>query len=83
SHHGFRKPDSRLFSMALDKLSLEPSEVIGVGNDMFRDIHGAKLLGIRSIFIDSNQGTKTFKDVAPDYRATQLDDILRGVAALS
>lgn len=82
SHHGFRKPDSRLFTMALDKMGLEPSEVIGVGNDMYRDIHGAKLLGIRNIFIDSNQGTKTFKDVAPDYRITQFDDVLRGVAAL-
>ncbi len=82
SHHGFRKPDSRLFRKALERMGLEPHEVIGIGNDMFRDIHGARLLGIRSIFIDSNQGTKTFKDVAPDYRVAQFDDVLKGIAAL-
>jgi len=83
SHYGYRKPDSRLFKMALGRMGLQPHEVIGVGNDMFRDIHGAKMLGIRSIFIDSNQGTKTFQDVSPDYRVTQFDDVLKGVAALS
>lgn len=83
SYFGFRKPDSRLFKKALERMELEPHEVIGVGNDMFRDIYGAKLLGIRSIFIDSNQGTKTYKDVSPDYRITQFDDVLKGVAALS
>jgi putative hydrolase of the HAD superfamily len=83
SHHGFRKPDSRLFKKALERMELEPHEVIGIGNDMFRDIYGAKLLGIRSIFIDSNQGTKTYKDVSPDYRVTQFDDVLKGMAALS
>lgn len=83
SHHGFRKPDSRLFKKALERMELEPHEVIGVGNDMYRDIYGAKLLGIRSILIDSNQGTKTYKDVSPDHRVTQFDDVLKGVAALS
>ena len=43
----------------------------------------AKRLSIRSIFIDSNQGTKTYKDVSPDYRVTQFDDVLKGIAALS
>ncbi|SEL08920.1 HAD family hydrolase [Nitrosovibrio tenuis] len=83
SHFGFRKPDSRLFKKALERMELEPHEVIGIGNDMFRDIYAAKRLGIRSLFIDSNQGTKTYKDVVPDYRVTQFDDVLKGIAALS
>jgi putative hydrolase of the HAD superfamily len=82
SHYGFRKPDSRLFQRALDKLKLGPAEVIWVGNDMFRDIHGAKQVGIKSIFIDSNQGAKSFENVAPDYRVQQFEDVLKGVAAL-
>ena len=44
SHYGYRKPDSRLFTKALDKMGLTPAEVVCIGNDMFRDIHGAALL---------------------------------------
>src|SRR5690348_484536 len=55
SYYGYRKPDSRLFRMAMERMGLEPHEVIGVGNDMFRDVHGARILGIKSIFFDSNQ----------------------------
>ncbi|SFN45685.1 putative hydrolase of the HAD superfamily [Nitrosospira briensis] len=83
SHYGFRKPDPRLFQRALDKLKLKPAEVIWVGNDMFRDIHGAKQVGIKSIFIDSNQGVKSFENVMPDYRVQQFEDVLKGVAALT
>jgi putative hydrolase of the HAD superfamily len=83
SHYGFRKPDPRLFQRSLDKLKLKPAEVIWVGNDMFRDIHGAKQVGIKSIFIDSNQGAKSFENVAPDYRVQQFEDVLKGVAALA
>lgn len=83
SYYGYRKPDSRLFRMAMERMGLEPHEVIGVGNDMFRDVHGARILGIKSIFFDSNQGTKTFENVSPDYRVSQFDDVLKGVAALS
>jgi putative hydrolase of the HAD superfamily len=82
SHYGFRKPDSRLFQQMLDNMHLKPAEVIWVGNDMFRDIYGAKQLGIRNIFIDSNQGTKSYKDVAPDYRVQKFADVLKGVSML-
>lgn len=83
SHYGFRKPDSRLFQKALDNMKLKPEEVIWVGNDMFRDIFGANLLGIRNIFIDSNQGAKSYKDVVPDYRIQQFEGVLKGIAALA
>ena len=83
SHYGFRKPDPRLFQRSLDKLKLKPAEVIWVGNDMFRDIHGAKQVGIKSIFIDSDQGAKSFENVMPDYRVQQFEDVLKGVAALT
>jgi len=85
SYYGYRKPDSRLFKMALDRMDLEPHEVIGVGNDidMFRDVGEAGILGIKSIFFDSNQGTKTFENVSPDYRVSQFDDVLKGLAGLS
>jgi putative hydrolase of the HAD superfamily len=82
SLHGFRKPDARLFQQTLDDMKLGPAEVIWVGNDMFRDIYGAQALGIKNIFIDSNQGAKSYQDVAPDYRAQQFIDVLKGITML-
>jgi putative hydrolase of the HAD superfamily len=67
---------------ALDGLKLGPAEVICVGNDMYRDIYGASQLGIKAIFIDSNQGAKSHENVTPDYFAFRFEDVLKGVEAL-
>lgn len=82
AYYGFRKPDQRLTEKALAALQLTPAEVICVGNDMYRDIYGAKRLGIRTIFFDSNQGDKSHENVSPDYFAHRFEDVLRGVEAL-
>ena len=82
AHYGFRKPDTRLMGKALEGLKLGPAEVIYVGNDMYRDIYGASQLGIKTIFIDSNQGAKSHGKVTPDYIAPRFEDVLKGVEAL-
>ncbi len=81
AHYGFRKPDKRLTEKALDLMKLTPAEVICVGNDMYRDIYGANRLGIKTLFIDSNQGDKVHENVIPDYIAHQFEDVLTGVEA--
>ncbi len=82
AHYGFRKPDRRLVEKALSIMEVKAAEVLCVGNDMYRDIYGAKLLGIKTIFVDSNQGNKTHENVTPDYFAHQFEDVLWGVEAL-
>ncbi|MHB8481677.1 MAG: HAD family hydrolase [Nitrospiria bacterium] len=82
ANYGFRKPDSRLFGKALEFMKLSPSEVIYVGNDMFRDIYGANLLGIKTIFVNSNQGVKSYENVTPSYIATRFEEVLKIVNAL-
>jgi putative hydrolase of the HAD superfamily len=82
AQYGFRKPDRRLMEKALDIMKLLPAEVIFVGNDMYRDIYGPSRLGIRTIFIDSNQGDKHHEKTTPDYVAHRLADVLTGVAFL-
>jgi putative hydrolase of the HAD superfamily len=82
AQYGFRKPDTRLMQKALEIMKLLPAEAIFVGNDMYRDIYGASRLGIKTIFVDSNQGTKFHEDVAPDYFAHQFEDVLKGMEAL-
>ena len=78
AYYGFRKPDARLFAKSLDILKLTPAEVIYVGNDMYRDIYGASRLGIKTIFVDSNQGAKSYENVTPDYLAPRFEDVLKG-----
>jgi putative hydrolase of the HAD superfamily len=83
AYYGFRKPDTRLIKKALDTMKLGPAEVICVGNDMYRDIFGASQLGIKAIFIDSNQGAKAHENVTPAYFAHRFEDVLKGVEVLA
>jgi len=82
AHYGFRKPDTRLIVKALDIMKLVPAEVIYIGNDMYRDIYGASQLGIKTIFVDSNQGAKSHENVTPGYFAPRFEDVLKGIDAL-
>lgn len=77
--YGYRKPDPRLFLHALDHLSLRPEEAIFVGNDMFRDMFGAKQIGLKTIFFQSNQGEQSYKNVSPDYIVRNFSEVLAGV----
>ena len=82
ARYGFRKPDRRLIEKALDIMKLTSAEVICVGNDMYRDIYGANRLGIKTLFIDSNQGDKAHENLKPDYIAHRFEEVLKGVEAL-
>lgn len=48
-HHGFRKPDVRLFLRACDDLGVAPAETIMVGDRIDNDIAPARLLGMYTI----------------------------------
>ena len=39
-------------------MKMEPSEVLFVGNDMYRDVYGAQRVGMKTVFFKSNQGTQ-------------------------
>lgn len=46
---GFRKPDSRMFDIALRTLEIAPEQAVYVGNDAFRDVHGARQAGLHTV----------------------------------
>ena len=48
-----------------------------VGNDMYRDIYGAREAGMTTVMFDSDQGTKVYRDCAPDYTITDFRDLLK------
>ena len=80
---GFRKPDPRLFEIALARLRLNAGEVIFIGNDMFRDIYGAHQAGLKTVFFKTNQGEQKFHGAEPDYIIYQFGELPQAVAFLN
>ena len=74
--YGYRKPDRRLFQMALDTMGLAAQNTLYVGNDMHRDIFGAREAGMTTVMVDSDQGTKVYQDCVPDFTITDFRDLL-------
>lgn len=73
AHAGYRKPDKRLFSDALQTMNLTESEVVYVGDSTERDVVGASNAGIQAIWIrrhGAHQHTEDLPDVIelPDLR---------------
>ena len=75
--HGYRKPDRRLFQLALDGIGVSAGHTLYVGNDMYRDIYGAREAGLTTVMFDSDQGVKVYRDCVPDYRITDFRDLLK------
>jgi putative hydrolase of the HAD superfamily len=65
--HGFRKPDRRLFEYALGGLGVAAEHTLYVGNDMHRDIYGAREAGMRTALFASEHGEKAYRDTVPDH----------------
>jgi putative hydrolase of the HAD superfamily len=74
--HGFRKPDARLFRFALDGMGVSPEKTLYIGNDMHRDIYGAREAGMRTVMYDSDQGTKHYEGCEPEWRITDFRELL-------
>ena len=82
SDYGFRKPDHRMYEMALQKMKLLPEDVIFVGNDMYRDIYGAHEFGMKTVFFRSNQGEQNFCGADADYIIYNFPELLKAVEFL-
>lgn len=76
---GYRKPDERLFTTALSAMKMKSSEVLYVGNDMYRDVYGAQRVGIKTVFFKSNQGTQEKDGVRPDYIIYSFPELLHAI----
>lgn len=79
---GFRKPDCRLFDAALHRMRLRAEHVVFVGNDMYRDVYGARRVGMKTVFFRSNQGRQEMEGVEPDYIIHRFLELLDAVAFL-
>jgi len=59
---GVEKPDGRIFSVALQRLGLEPQEVVHIGDSYEADVVGARAVGITPILLDREDKTR-YQDV--------------------
>jgi putative hydrolase of the HAD superfamily len=48
---GLRKPDARIYRLALDQLGVEPSEALFVGDGANDELAGAERVGMRSVLV--------------------------------
>jgi putative hydrolase of the HAD superfamily len=74
--HGYRKPDRRLFQLALEGMGVAAEHALYVGNDMHRDVFGAREAGMTTVMVESDQGADVHLDCVPDYTITDLRDLL-------
>jgi putative hydrolase of the HAD superfamily len=75
--HGYRKPDRRLFQLALDGMGVAAEHTLYVGNDMHRDIFGAREAGMKTVMVESDQGTAAHLDCVPDHTISDFRDLLK------
>ncbi len=71
--YGFRKPDSRLFTMALKEARCKPHEMIHVGDSEEHDVQGANGAGIISVIIGRHS---SFENSEADFKIASLQELL-------
>ncbi len=76
---GFRKPDERMFRLAVEKMGLPAEEILYIGNDMYRDIYGAKNAGLKCVFFQSNQGDHSFHGAEADYIIYHFRELVNAI----
>lgn len=69
---GFRKPDPRIFHLALDRLKLAPEEAIMVGDNPRTDIQAAHDLGMGTVRLMRGPNRTKPDMVKPDFRISNL-----------
>jgi putative hydrolase of the HAD superfamily len=49
---GVEKPHPYVYKLAMEKLNMAPKDLIAIGDDIKKDIHGASTLGIKNYLIE-------------------------------
>jgi putative hydrolase of the HAD superfamily len=71
--HGYAKPDTKLFEIAVENLRSVRDSTILVGNNLNTDIKGGRDFGLKTIWINRT-GIK-INEIRPDYEITNLSEI--------
>ena len=69
------KPSRRLFDAAVDALDLPPSQIVFIGDSLFRDVGGAARAGLATVWIDGAGSGTGDRGPRPDYIISDLLDL--------
>ncbi len=80
SRLGYKKPDPRLFEMALKSLQVRPEDAVYVGDNPEKDLRGARAAGMKCVlFRGGNEPSVSYR---PDGRFNDYSDLERLVDAI-
>ena len=71
---GVRKPDARIYHLALDELGIEPGEAIFVGDGANDELAGAERVGMRAVLIHRD-GDEPQWDEVRDWQGPRITTI--------
>jgi putative hydrolase of the HAD superfamily len=71
-----KKPSKLPFKLAIKKLRIKPENVIMIGDSIYRDVLGAKKLGMITILAKYGQLWKEKSSVKPDFVISKFEDLL-------
>jgi HAD superfamily hydrolase (TIGR01549 family) len=84
-HHGFHKPDVRLFLRACDNLGVAPEECVMVGDRVDNDVVPAKLLGMRAVLFRTGRHIRQqprAPQEAPDAEVWNVEELTAALNTL-
>ena len=74
---GIRKPDPRIFTLGVEALGFDPSEVVVVGDSIDKDIIPAHQAGCHTVWFKGEGWTSDpVDDSAPDRIISNLTELL-------
>ena len=78
SEVNYEKPDKKIFELTLKKLNVEFYETIMVGDRIPFDILGGNMIGMKTVFIKSNnnQDEVTNEKETPTYKIQSLNELI-------
>ncbi|SEB56166.1 HAD family hydrolase [Paenibacillus sp. GP183] len=72
---GIKKPDPKIFELALRKLELSPEQCIFIGDHPVNDIEGAAKIGMKTIWMKVNQPWKDGLTAKPLHSIERLNEL--------
>ncbi|MBB5171981.1 HAD family hydrolase [Texcoconibacillus texcoconensis] len=71
---GIGKPDPSIFEHGLEKIGVDKSEAIMIGDNLLTDILGASRVGMKSVWINREQKEKR-TDITADFEIEHLEEL--------
>ena len=70
------KPSIKIFKLIINDFSLNPENIIHIGDNIFTDIFGAKKAGFKAIYINKRKSVGNDLAFNPDHTVTDISELL-------